>query len=191
MLKGDKVILRAMRPDDLERLTEFRNDVELNLLAGWLPAPVALREIEREFNAAASRRADDVVWFAVDAQSRFIGQCLLQHFDQTARSCEISISIGDRDFWNRGYGRDAVRLLLKYAFRLRNLERVWLTVNSSNARAIKAFTAVGFVEEGRLRRHVWIDGAFDDLVHMGILREEWQRPAGTQDEEDAHAEDGA
>ncbi len=191
MLKGDKVILRAIRPDDLERLAEFRNDVELNLLAGSLPAPTTLHEMEREFEAAGSGPAEDAVRFAIDTQGRIIGQCFLGTFDQTARSCEAGVSIGDRDFWNRGYGRDAVRLLLKYAFRLRNLERVWLTVNASNARAIKAFSAVGFVEEGRLRRHVWIDGAFDDLLYMGILREDWQRPAWTPVEEDADAKDGA
>jgi RimJ/RimL family protein N-acetyltransferase len=191
MLKGDRVILRAMRPDDLERFMEFRNDVELSLLAGWLPAPVSLSQLQHDLDATVDRPASDVTWFAIDAQGRFIGQCLLHNFDPTARSCELGISIGDRDFWNQGYGRDAVRLLLKYAFRLRNLERVWLTVNASNGRAVKAFTAAGFVEEGRLRRHVWLDGAFDDLVHMGILREDWQHPAWTPIEEDADAKDGA
>ena len=183
MLKGDKVILRAMRREDLERFAEFRNDVEFGLLAGWLAAPVTFSQIEREFEITVARPPEEIVWFAIEAHGRFIGQCLLHHFDATARNCEIGISIGDHDFWGRGYGRDAVRLLLKYAFRLRNLDRVWLTVNASNVRAIKSFTAVGFVEEGRLRHHVWLDGAFDDLVYMGMMREDWLHPGPKPREE--------
>ena len=66
--------------------------------------------------------------------------------------------------------RAAIALLVDYAFRLRNLRRVWLTVHGRNARAIGAYRACGFVEEGRLRDHVWSDGAYDDLVYMAITR---------------------
>jgi RimJ/RimL family protein N-acetyltransferase len=47
-------------------------------------------------------------------------------------------------------------------------------VNGTNERAIRAYRACGFVEEGRLRQHVWSEGAYIDLIHMGILRKEWQ-----------------
>lgn len=173
-----------MRPDDLERFTEFRNDIEFDLLAGWLPAPVTLEQITREYEATLALGPDVVTWFAIEANGRFIGQCLLRHFDYAARTAELGISIGDRDFWGRGYGRDAVRILVKYAFRLRNLERVWLTVNASNERAIRSFVAAGFAEEGRLRRHVWLDGGHDDLVYMGTLREDVQQAAGSDEEEE-------
>ena len=184
MLKGEKVVLRAMRKDDLERYAEFQNDVETRLLGGdEVPAPVEFARVEREFAESTSGVRPDVVQFAIDAQGRgFIGQCLLHHFDLAARNCELGITIGDRDYWGRGYGRDAVRLLLKYAFRLRNMERVWLTVSSTNQRAIRSYVACGFTEEGRLRRHIWLDGAYDDLVYMGLLREEWQKPKTSGEE---------
>ncbi|MEZ4728519.1 MAG: GNAT family protein [Caldilineaceae bacterium] len=73
----------------------------------------------------------------------------------------------------RGYGADAVRLLLAYAFRHHNVYRVYLSVNSNNTRAIGAYGRCGFVEEGRLRSHVWSNGEYIDLVQMGILRDEW------------------
>jgi RimJ/RimL family protein N-acetyltransferase len=60
--------------------------------------------------------------------------------------------------------------LVDYAFRLRNLRKVWLTVLGSNARAMGAYQKCGFVEEGRLRQQVWSNGAYVDLVYMGILR---------------------
>ncbi|MCZ2109800.1 MAG: GNAT family N-acetyltransferase [Dehalococcoidia bacterium] len=193
MLKGDKVILRAMRPEDLEKYTDFRNDVELALQGGWLVAPAPYGWIEADYRAYIASRPEDTAWFGIETQGKFIGQCLLHHFDHAARSCELGITIGDRDFQNRGYGRDAVRLLVKYAFRLRNIQRVWLSTGASNERAIKAFQAAGFEEEGRLRRHVWLDGRYDDLVYMGILREDAHtQPAGADDEEESpNAKDGA
>ena len=57
--------------------------------------------------------------------------------------------------------------------RLRNLRRIWLNVNSDNERAVRSYKAVGFVEEGRQRQHVWSNGRYIDLVCMGLLREEW------------------
>jgi RimJ/RimL family protein N-acetyltransferase len=58
------------------------------------------------------------------------------------------------------------------------MRRVYLNVNSTNERAMRAYRACGFVEEGRLRQHVWSDGAYIDLVYMGILREEWEQGGG-------------
>ena len=85
----------------------------------------------------------------------------------------INFTIGDKTYWGRGYGTDAVRVLLDYAFRHHNLHRVYLSVNSTNPRAIGAYRRCGFVEEGRLRAHAWSNGQYIDLVQMGILREEW------------------
>jgi RimJ/RimL family protein N-acetyltransferase len=98
----------------------------------------------------------------------------LFQFDAVAQSCALGITIGDKGYWGRGYGTDAIRLLLDYAFRLRNIRRIYLTVNSTNERAIGAYRRCGFVEEGRLRQHVWSAGQYIDLVNMGILRGEWE-----------------
>ena len=175
MLKGDKVILRPMRPDDLERYAEFKNDVEVELLgSGDVPGPTELGRLQARYAEHLKAPRDLTAWFAIEAQGgKFIGQCLLHNFDNAARTCELGITIGDRDFWGRGYGRDAVGLLLKYAFRLRNMEKVWLTTSGSNLRAQRSYVASGFVEEGRQRRQVWLDGVYDDIVYMGIFRDDW------------------
>jgi RimJ/RimL family protein N-acetyltransferase len=64
-------------------------------------------------------------------------------------------------------------VLLGYAFRSRNLRRVHLQSLASNERALGAYRAVGFVEEGRLRQHAWVEGAYEDIVLMAVLRSEW------------------
>lgn len=175
MLKGDKVILRPMRPEDLERYAEFKNDVEVHLLgSGSFPSPTELGRLQATYEEHLKAPRDGTAWFAIEVQGgKFIGQCILREFDVAARTCELGITIGDRDFWGRGYGRDAVGLLLKYAFRLRNMEKVWLTTNGTNLRAQRSYIASGFVEEGRQRRQVWLDGVYDDIVFMAVFRDDW------------------
>lgn len=173
MLKGDNVILRPMRREYLEKYFEYRNEVDLELLSsGEPPMPMEYERLVAMFEAHLARPRSEISWFGIEVQGgKFIGQCLLHNFDYAARTCELGVTIGDRDHLGRGYGRDVVQLLVKYAFRLRNMQKVWLTTNGSNERAQKAFAAAGFVEEGRLKRHVWLDGRYDDLVYMGILRD--------------------
>ena len=174
MLQVKNVLLRALRPDDLPRLCEFNNDVEVELAGGGdPPKPQSLARLQAEYDASVSRGGRDDAAFAVEADGALIGHCALFGFEPTAQTCELGITIGDKRYWGRGYGREIIRLLLDYAFRLRNQQRVFLKVHSRNERALRAYCACGFIEEGRLRRHVWSNGAYDDLVMMGILRTEW------------------
>ncbi len=171
MLQGKRIVLRAVGREDLPALCRFNNDVEVELAGGGdPPMPQALERLQAEFEANWSKGGRDDASFAIEADGQCIGGCALFQFDAVARTCALGITIGDKAYWGRGYGREAVALLVDYAFRLRNLRRVWLTVNGRNERAQRAYRACGFVEEGRLREHVWSGGAYDDLVYMGILR---------------------
>jgi RimJ/RimL family protein N-acetyltransferase len=202
MLKGDKVILRPMRREYLEKYFEYQNDVELLLLSSEsAPMPMEQERLVLDFQEHISKPRGDAVWFGIEVQGgKFIGQCLLHRFDQAARTCELGITIGDRDYMSRGYGRDAVKLMVRYAFRLLNMRKVWLTTNASNLRAQKSFAAAGFEEEARLRCHTWLNGVYDDLVYMSCFREDarpvLQAPEDTEaaeseTESSADAEDAA
>jgi RimJ/RimL family protein N-acetyltransferase len=174
MLKGEKVILRAFRREDLVRMWEFRNDVEAQLLvSNWPPEPQSLERMQADYDKEVSKGGSEGNSFAIEADGKYIGGCALRTFDRTAGCCELGIEIIDRDYWGHGYGRDAVRVLLDYAFRLLNVHRVWLSVNGNNERAIRCYRACGFVEEGRLREHMWSNGQYVDKLYMGILRSEW------------------
>lgn len=175
MFTGQKVILRAITRSDLERLCRFNNDVEVEIAGGGdPPIPQSLERLQAEFDADASKGGRDGARFAIEADGLCIGQCALFRFDDVAQTCELGITIGDKNYWGRGYGSDAVRVLLDYAFRHRNMQRVHLTVLGNNERALRSYRKCGFVEEGRLRKHVWSNGARLDLVHMGLLRDEWE-----------------
>jgi len=175
LLQGEKVLLRAISRADLPRLYAFDNDLEVELAGGGdPPIPQSLERLQADFDNEASKGGRNGASFAIEADGLFIGQCALYHFDDVAQTAMLGITIGDKAYWGRGYGREALSLLLDYAFRLRNLRRVWLSVNGNNERAQRAYGACGFVEEGRLRQHAWSNGAYIDVVYMGILRTEWE-----------------
>lgn len=180
MLRGERVIVRALCRDDLRRRCEFLNDPDFVVLFSddpWTPVP--FERVEARFEERMETGGDpDDAEFAIEADGKYIGHCVLFDFDHLARTAMLGIGIGDPEYQGRGYGREVIRLVLDYAFRIRNLQKVWLTVNAGNKRAIRAYAACGFVEEGRQRRQIWTQNAYDDLVTMGLLREEWEAPRG-------------
>ena len=86
----------------------------------------------------------------------------------------MGIHIGERDFWGKGYGTDALRVLLHYGFDELNLQRVSLSVLEGNARAMRSYEKCGFRLEGRERQAWAYDGRRWDEIYMGLLREEWR-----------------
>jgi RimJ/RimL family protein N-acetyltransferase len=172
MLRGEKVTLRSVERDDLKTLHVFRNDVEVHVLADddpWLPRPF---ESFVKFFEKRLESTEPEAWFAIDVDGKMIGDCGLWDFDVTARNANLGISIGERDYWGKGYGRDAVRVLVDYAFQHHNLVKVCLTTTADNGRAIRAYEAAGFEREGLLRRQAWVNGEYQDVVAMGILRDD-------------------
>jgi RimJ/RimL family protein N-acetyltransferase len=174
MFKGQKVVLRAVKREDMERQWIAENDPELYYLDGGRPRPSSLDDLYKYFDQNARR--DDEIEFAIEADGKYIGHCGLHGFDSTNRTAELSVEIGDKGYWGQGYGRDAIRLLLGYAFEHMNLNRVHLTTHSENERAIRCYRACGFVEEGRMRQHLYVRGHYVDRVVMGMLREEYTAP---------------
>lgn len=109
---------------------------------------------------------------------RFIGFVGLYDLNTPHRDAWLGIGIGEPEYWSRGYGGEAMRLVLDYAFLELNLHRVTLDVFEYNPRAIHLYEKLGFRVEGRERRWVNRDGQRMDLIHMGILRREWlEQPA--------------
>jgi RimJ/RimL family protein N-acetyltransferase len=177
MLKGEKVILRPMSPDDIPRQHEFNQDLELYGLDSDQPHVSPLGSAQA-FYERRTRFDDDVAPFAMEADGKYIGFCSLMHLRDRHGNVELGIMIADREYWGCGYGREAVALLLHYGFHYLGVRRIELTTNAKNPRAIRCFLACGFREEGRPRKVVWIEGEYTDLVNMSILREEWQAQSG-------------
>jgi RimJ/RimL family protein N-acetyltransferase len=114
------------------------------------------------------------------ADDRLIGAIELSVTQWVHGDAYVGIGIGERDDWGKGYGTDAMRVMLRYAFREMNLHRVSLTVFEYNPRAIRSYEKAGFVVEGRLRGWLNREGRRWDMIHMGILREEWEKTTKDQ-----------
>lgn len=172
MLKGERVILRAVEREDLKRLHELHRNVDLVLFGSgsWQPEPLAA--IEKRFEKHLDD--EDPCFFVIEVDGVVVGDIGLHHRDQRARVSAFGISILDPSYIGQGYGREATRLFLDWAFRIQNYQRIWLDTAADNERAIRAYKAVGFVEEGRQRGQFYVDGRYVDAVLMGMLRAEWE-----------------
>lgn len=175
MLRGRTVLLRSIERDDVAQLHEWTSDPAtwgLTAAAPWAPRTVT--EAQKRFDDGERWAVSDTaVPFAVEAEGALAGSVSLWGIDTLARSGHLAISLGPHAR-GRGWGSDACRVLLGYAFRLRGLHRVQLEVLADNAAAVRAYEAVGFVHEGRRRQSAWVDGAFVDELFMGVLEPEWR-----------------
>jgi RimJ/RimL family protein N-acetyltransferase len=116
------------------------------------------------------------------ATDTVIGSAGLKDIDNLHRTCLISVFIGEKELWGQGYGAEAMRLLLGYAFDHLNLHSVRLTVFAFNSRAIALYRRLGFKEAGRWRDGLRREGRFHDVILMDILENEFRAasvPAGT------------
>jgi RimJ/RimL family protein N-acetyltransferase len=173
MFKGEKVILRPTEEEDIPRLYEFAQDPELAGLDCGYPYAASIERVRGRFEKFSKEEDERKSFFAIEADGKYIGDCCLMGLKDMNGNAELGIVIGDRAYWGRGYGRDAIRLLLHYGFHYFGLRRIVLTTHARNLRAIRCYLACGFVEEGRPRKVLWFEGEYVDLVNMSILREEW------------------
>lgn len=171
MLEGDRVTLRPARREDTKIINEFWSDVEMTSLASnSAPRPNSVEQTQALLDELDKR--DDHVRFVIDAEGQVIGDCSLHDIDTHNRQCQVGIALG-RPYWGQGYGQDALRTIVDYAFKHHNMHRVGLEVLANDERAVGCYRKVGFVEEGRLRQRDWRDGEYHDVMVMGILVEEW------------------
>lgn len=170
MLTGDRVVLRPFRPEDVEPLWRARLDLRTwaqTTAAAYVPEPLAAYRARYEEPA----KGEDAQ-FAVEVDDVLVGRAGVFSVDTLARNAEVGLSLLPEQR-GKGYGKDVLRVLLGFAFRTRNLHRVHLQTLASNAAALAAYRAVGFVEEARLREQAWVEGTYDDMVLMAVLRSEW------------------
>lgn len=102
-----------------------------------------------------------------------IGEIGLDKIDRRNANAELQVIIGEVEYWGKGYGQDAVRTLLAYAFNQLNLHRIYLRVVEYNSRGVECYKACGFRVDGRFRQDHFHKGAYRDALHMSILREEF------------------
>ncbi len=172
-LTGERVYLRPLEKEDFNQLYVWSNDPEIRGLTGEV-FPTSQDSIE-EFQARL-RTDNSRVWFGVVVKEndRLIGEAGLLRMFPAWRTTDLSLIIGDRTAWRKGYGTEAMQLLLEYAFGYLNFHRVAIGVVGSNQRALQFYEKVGFRREGIQRDGYYYDHHYQDFVMMSILEEEFR-----------------
>lgn len=181
-IAGERVILRSWERDDVRvrwETDQTPDNTEIRL-RDWHEPPRSLQQREAEFDALQAEPDSTSVALIIEAEDRPIGDINLFHIDTRNSNAAVGMSIWRAEDRGRGYGSDAMRALLAWAFRQMNLHRVELSVDPSNAAAIAVYRKAGFAEEGRRREAHFSDGAYVDDIMMGILRRDFEALATTR-----------
>lgn len=175
LFAGELVRLAAPDVDkNAESLARWTRDSEYMRLFGSDPIRPATPETVKRY-VVEELENDNLFLFFIRtlAEDRLIGSADLS-VEWSHGEGWIGIGLGEREYWSRGCGTDAMRVLLRYAFDELNLQRVSLNVFDYNARAMRVYEKLGFVVEGRLRQWMLRDGQRFGMIYMGLLREEWE-----------------
>ncbi len=166
VLRGTRVVLRPLAASDLRRCVKWFSDPQVIHFLGR-SHPVTLAGEERWFRDY-ERRADEQI-FAIEVDGTHVGNLGLHRIDRTHRKAEIGIVIGEPDYWDRGFGTEAMDVALRYAFGVLQVHKVSLEVLEYNQRALRTYERLGFQREGVHREDVYKDGRFVNVVRMSLL----------------------
>jgi diamine N-acetyltransferase len=174
-IAGERVILRAWERDDVRAHWEASQSSENvgQRQRDWHEPPRSLAQMEAEFDAQGDD-SDDCVRLIIEADGHPVGDIDLFHMEQRNRNSLVGLGIWRAEDRCHGYGGDALRTLMRWAFRHLNLHRIELSVDPDNAPALRVYRKVGFVEEGRRREQHFDDGSYRDEIIMGVLRREFE-----------------
>jgi RimJ/RimL family protein N-acetyltransferase len=169
VIKGNMTVLREKRIEDAATDYEWRLDEELSTLDATTPLRMSyssyLHLIEDEIRHPAS-------WskrFAIETNDgKLIGNCMYYDIDTVKKQAELGILIGDRNYWSKGYGTDAVTTLTSHLFNTTSLGRIYLHTLTWNFRAQKSFKKCGFMPVKEERR-----GGYDFTL-MDLMKERWE-----------------
>lgn len=170
-LVGDRIYLSPRSIEDVEKYTEWMNDFEVTDYTGRSGQLTSL-ESEKKY---LESKIDVEATFAIVTldEDKLIGTVGLESINHLHREATLGIFIGDKDYLSKGYGTEAIKLILDYGFNYMNLNNIKLNLMEFNERALKCYIKCGFKEYGRRRKCRFINGKYYDSIEMDILAEEF------------------
>ena len=167
-LSGGKVVLREKQAEDAWNDYLWRSDEEICRLDAALPLKMKFEEFLRLFTDQLRYPTPSSGRFGIDTNDgKYIGNCMYYDLDSVNQQAEVGIVIGDRDYWSRGYGYDALVTMMDHLFTNSSLRRLYLHTLEWNVRAQRAFDKCGFVPVRQVRR------SGHDFLLMEIMQDRW------------------
>lgn len=159
--------------------SRWTHDAEFMRLMELKPVrPLSPAMVKKQYEAIEKEMDEqkNLFYFTIRTREdeRFIGKALLEYVDWASGNAYLRLGIGEPEFRRKGYGSQALDLLLRYAFGEMNLFRVTAVVPAYNEGAIRLFQKFGFMEEVRRRKAMHRDGEFWDVIGFGLLNAEWR-----------------
>ena len=175
MYRGKKVRLRAYCEEDIKIVQNFINDFEVKKLVDPnTPFPMTFWQEENWVKKDCNLN-DQTYDFAIEdlESGQIIGGCSINSTNIKNRNCTIGIMIGNKNYWGKGYGYDALSILIKFIFEECNMEKIKLSVFSLNPRALACYKKLGFKEEGRLKKEIFREGKYHDEILMALFKDDY------------------
>lgn len=169
MIIGERITLREIEWDDLDSIVKWRNDLEiLRWLFSYLP--LSKTKQRKWYERYVEDETEQI--FIVEAKEETIpiGTVELTSIDYKNQRAELGVLIGDESWQNKGIGKEALDLLIKFAFDEMNIRKIKAIVFEENVPAIRLYKSCGFVEEGVLEKEVYKNGEFKSVVVMALFK---------------------
>jgi RimJ/RimL family protein N-acetyltransferase len=171
-IEGDRIYLSPRNTEDYEIFAKWLNDPQVIDYLGR-SGKMITNEAEKEYlehniNSEASFSIIDI------NNDKLLGSISIESIDHLNRRGTLGIFIGDKEYRDKGYGTEAIRLILEYGFKYLNLKNINLDLLSANERAYRCYQKCGFKEYGRRRSCYFINGKYYDKISMDILDEEFE-----------------
>ncbi len=172
-LIGERIYLRPMEKDDLPHVRKWSNDPEIRRLTGET-TPMSVEEAEAFYERI--QKDESRIWFVVvlKENDRVVGECGLLRMFHPWRTTDLTMILGEKDIRHRGYGTEAIVLLMDYAFGYLGFHRISIGVVGFNESALRFYEKVGFKREGIQRDGYYYDHTFSDFVMLSILEDEFR-----------------
>jgi len=181
VLEGKLVRLRKVERADLPSLHRWMNDSEMMAWARFRPeAMTSLTALEKEFEKELAGEDEERTHYMIEekATAKPIGWCVARTWDRKHVNANVGVGLGEKEYWGRGFGTEAVQLLLTILFDHQGWHRAELWTLAENERAIRSFEKCGFRKEGHEKESVYFGGRYRDLILMGLLKSEWDAKKG-------------
>lgn len=174
MIRGRKVNLVAVSTSYLPYYVRWINDPEVTDMLGDFRFPISKGKELDWLEGHMSNSDSTHVFTVLTKNGEPIGNIGFNRMDYQNSYAVLGIMIGEKGFWGKGYGTDAIKTLLRFGFQELGLNKIELAVDVLNERAISCYKKCGFVVEGRLRKNRFYKGKYCDEFCMGLLRDEWE-----------------
>jgi RimJ/RimL family protein N-acetyltransferase len=175
-IPGELVSLGPLRREAIPQYVRWMNDFTVTRTLAVQPRPMTLEQETAWYEQAATNEQERNFSIIERGSGRIVGNCGMFDILLPHRRAEVGIVIGEPDARGRGYGTEAMRLLVDYAFTAAGMHSVMLQVYEFNPAARRCYEKVGFREIGRRRESRWFNGRFWDEIFMDILAPEFESP---------------